>query len=191
MKKYAIFQRDDKSLYGVRYIDTIEDAPPYVREDQLPCLINSRGGLWSNFDGKIGYDDNQCVGIRTGENIRDVLTFEEKYPSSNICGYIGPTGDWYPCRYEGHEELANDICFYILNKSEDEYSIYSNPQLYLEKLGYIKIMTPYGNGKIRLGYDINKGFTKAQCDKLFELGFYEKSYEIRELIKYWSKKNNF
>lgn len=64
-------------------------------------------------------------------------TYKENYADTKY-GWISPTGEYLHCEYEGHNSLADNICFGMIQTN--------NASRWLEEHGWIKIFKPLGVG---------------------------------------------
>lgn len=71
----------------------------------------------------------------------DAQTLANKYKEEHhtLYGWISPTGQYFHCEYQGHNSLADNICFGMIETN--------NPSFYLETHGWIKIFKPFSGGK--------------------------------------------
>lgn len=89
--------------------------------------------------------------------------YEKTSPDTKY-GFISPEGRYYHCNYQGHNTLAYDICFGMVDTR--------NPEQYLEEHGWCKIFKPISNGRHR--YSVYVGgkhtITDAQMKTLIKMG---------------------
>lgn len=87
---------------------------------------------------------------------------EDKRGKNTKYGWISPEGKYFHCDYQGHSNLAYDICFGLIETN--------NPEQYLEEHGWCKIYKPLGNYKYRVYVGGKYTITEAQMKTLKLLG---------------------
>lgn len=90
-------------------------------------------------------------------------------------GFISPNGKYYRCEFEGHHNLAYDICTYRY-----DIDINKDPERYLEEHGWCKIFRPFEHDQ-RYAVYVNDKLTKDQYKTLQELGL-ENAKNVTELL---------
>ena len=183
MDKFAIFRNNETGgLFAAYYIDEEKDAPPYVNPSHLPIVMNRSGGYTSFSTEYECYNSSTFVEIRNGDDIDDVLTFEERFPDivPYKYGFISPSGDAYSCGYQGHSSLAEALVEKVYNEDV------RNPERFLEDRGWIKILSSFGDDdKLMIGYGREYlKLSKKQCDKIIELGLFEGNPRIARQVSY-------
>lgn len=92
---------------------------------------SNRVDFW-NFHKDFGseYDKPKADEI-TSEVVKSV---HEQYNDDTKYGWISPEGQYYHCCYQGHVDLADKICFGMVDTN--------NSERYLEDHGWVKIYKP-------------------------------------------------
>lgn len=179
MKKFAIY-KSDTGYYFYRYYDSIEQLKgtslePIVTQDKLPVVADGKGGFFA-FDEK---DHNFSKLIESKSDYPIPL---EKMHFKNhdgfMLGWMAPNGDTYSCSYTGHTKAAAAICRKFFPQA-------TLPESTLGGAGWLKIIDSWNGTERRHGqyvYSSIGKITRAQADKLFDLGIYGND-EVQKLIK--------
>lgn len=85
----------------------------------------------------------------------------EKNSDDTKYGYISPEGKYFHCGYQGHNSLAYDICFGMVDTN--------NPERYLEEHGWCKIYKSLFEDNYHVYVGEGYVITDAQMRKLIEL----------------------
>lgn len=86
-------------------------------------------------------------------------------------GWISPEGAYFHCEYQGHINLADKICFGIVDTN--------NAEQYLEDKGWCKIFKPLGDRKYTVY--VKDKLTDAQLKTLIDMGL-DKAYGISRFL---------
>ena len=154
----------------------------------IPTSSIMTGGLWLsghknhrfdfyNFFKEFGQKQcNFTVSEKSKKTANDIKVAQEE-KNDNTYGFISPDGQFYPCKFEEHHYIANNICFYRFGLS------INNPERYLEEKGWLKIYRPfsYDDGKYGVYVGDKYVITDAQYKKLCELGL-ENAYGVKDLL---------
>ena len=176
--KYAIYQ-GDVGKFALEYCDNMNSVKnhtcaPYVKEEDLPILINDVGGKISFKD----WNKDNFICIKEVEENEEPLTREEKFPKnpkSFKYGWIDLDGNVYSTGVEGHYDASKMIC-------KELYINTYNPERTLEELNWIKT-TKVSHMDDFVCFVEKFKITQAQIETLkkYEL---DKYYCVQMLIKY-------
>ncbi len=101
------------------------------------------------------------------------LSVEKKIESKY--GFISPNGKYYRCEFEGHHDLAYDICTYRY-----DIDINKDPERYLEEHNWCKIFRPFEYDQ-RYAVYVNDKLIKEQYEALQELGL-ENAKNVKDML---------
>ena len=87
---------------------------------------------------------------------------DEKYSYDTKYGFISPAGKYYHCGYQGHANLADNICYY--NGIET-----NNSGKWLEEHGWIRIYKPLGDHEYSVFISMDHVITDAQMKTLIKM----------------------
>lgn len=96
----------------------------------------------------------------------------ERHFTDKKYGWISPDGKYFYCDYQGHHNVADRICFGMIETN--------SPVRYLEEHGWCKIYKPiHGTYAVYVGGDHR--LTEAQTKTLVQLGL-ENAKDVDEMI---------
>ena len=103
------------------------------------------------------------------EEVHDKHSDDTKY------GFIAPDGRYFQCCYQGHADLADRICFGIVETNNSEY--------YLETHGWCKIYKSLLSNEYSLYLGSRFVLTKEQMNTIIKLGLENAAYLDQMLVK--------
>lgn len=146
------------------------------------------GGIWlwaqthksDRVDFYNFYEDfgTKYVKPKVKDELKDTLTEIEEKKSNNFktkYGWISPTGKYFHCGYQGHINLASEICFGMIDTD--------NPERYLEEHGWCKIYKSLFDNEYSVYVGGNYTITDAQMKTLIELGLDKAKHLSSMLVK--------
>ncbi len=98
---------------------------------------------------------------------------EDKYGEDTKYGWISPEGKYFHCDYQGHINLADRICFGMIDTN--------NSERYLEEHGWCKILKPLGHKRYTVYVGGKHTITDAQMRTLIDLGL-DNSYGLSAML---------
>ena len=105
--------------------------------------------------------------IQVSDNTKEIIAKSEAERREKLdskYGFISPNGKYFRCEFEGHHDLAYDICTYRY-----DIDINEDPERYLEEHGWCKIYNPFLHNQ-RYAVYVNDKLTKDQYETLQKLG---------------------
>lgn len=116
--------------------------------------------------------------IQVSDEIKEIVAKSEAERRENLdskYGFISPNGKYYRCEFEGHHNLAYDICTYRY-----DIDVNKDPERYLEEHGWCKIFRPFEHNQ-RYAVYVNDKLTKEQYEALQKLGL-ENAKNVKEML---------
>ena len=99
---------------------------------------------------------------------------KKKTDDDTLYGFISPDGRYFHCCFQGHSNLADNICFGFIDTN--------NAERYLEEHGWIKIYNPLSEKSV---YDVYMGedgrITDEQMRTLIDMGL-DKTAGVKTLL---------
>jgi hypothetical protein len=207
--KRSLFYADDKEndLAEVATVPTVEggkeDLVVLWRKVEIPMwvkasrFINDALEKWMEIDGNYLEDrgNHHIYKEKPVEyKLKPVKKMVEQVRESFVpnvsknlnCqfGWVNLNGDFYPCLYMGHIDLANDLIEHIL-KEKPEFALYSAAEVYLENKGWVKLTTGLAaDGSAYALIGEGKKPTKAQI-KTIEGWAIENKVKTDDLRRNW------
>lgn len=132
---------------------------------------------FNNFFKEFGQKQNNITISPKAKKIAKNITETINDKNDKSYGFISPDGQFYPCKFEEHYYIANNICFYRFGLS------INNPERYLEEKGWLKIFRPfsYDDGKYGVYIGDKYVINDAQYKTLCELKL-ENAYGVKDLL---------
>ncbi|MDE6788858.1 MAG: hypothetical protein K2J47_05990 [Ruminococcus sp.] len=179
MNKFAIY-KSETGLYYYEYVDNLEQLKGtvfenIVTEDKLPVVLDGSGGYY-----KFTEQDFCFVELVETEK-KCPLSLEKMFFKNHKnfkLGWLSPEGDTYSCSYTGHNKAAIAICEKYFPKT-------ALPERTLGNAGWLKIIDSWDGTERQHGqfvYSMTGKITKAQADKLFDIGLYYNE-EVQRMIE--------
>lgn len=180
MNKFAIY-KSETGFYYYKYVDSVEQLigtifENIVTEENLPIVLDSGGGYYKFNEKDYGF-------VKIVETEKSCpLKLEEMFFKNDDnfkLGWMSPSGDTYSCSYTGHNKAAFAICAKFFPNAK-------LPERTLGNAGWIKIIDSWDGTERRHGqfvYSMTEKITKAQADKLFDLGLYYNE-EVKILLEH-------
>ncbi len=179
MKKFAVY-KSETGYYYYEYIERLEQLrdtcfEEIITEDKLPVVLDNSGGYFHFVENDYCFSEI----IETEKNCP--LSLEKMYFKNHDnfkLGWMSPTGDTYSCSYTGHTKAAFAICAKYFPDAK-------LPERTLGNAGWLKIIDSWDGTEHthrQFVYSITGKITKAQADKLFDIGLYYND-EVKELIE--------
>jgi hypothetical protein len=176
-------ENNDEILYSLLLNENIDKHSIFI----VPVTGLMFGGVWLCSDTHKGsrfsfwdffeeYETKQPVIKVTKDAIKlaDETKKERELKATSKYGFISPDGKYYHCDFQGHVNLASNICFGQFETN--------NPERYLEEHGWCKIYNqPTSKNRYAVYVGGNYTLTDRQFNKLKELGL-EKADNIREML---------
>ena len=116
--------------------------------------------------------------IQVSDDTKEIITKSEAERREKLdskYGFISPNGKYYRCEFEGHHNLAYDICTYRYDIDVNE-----DPERYLEEHGWCKIFRPFEHDQ-RYAVYVSDKITKEQYEALRKLGL-ENAKNVKEML---------
>lgn len=133
---------------------------------------SSRVDFW-NFYEDYGMVYKEPVINETTKKIMDKRDAEQKEKISSKYGFISPDGRYFHCDYQGHSNLADKICFGMVDTN--------NAERYLEEHGWCKIYKSLFNGKYDVYVGGNYVLTDEQMKTLIKMDL-DKAESVSKML---------
>lgn len=124
------------------------------------------------------FDDFGCSYERpvVSEEVQKVSDdMEDKNGDDTKYGYISPDGRYFHCSYQGHNALASNICFGMVDTN--------NCEKYLEEHGWCKIYKPLGDSQYSVYVGGKHVITREQMKTLTKMGLDDAQDLSKMLLK--------
>lgn len=179
MNKFAIY-KSETGFYYYEYVDNLEQIKGTIFEniitdDKLPVVLDGNGGYFQ-------FTDKDFCFVELVETEKKCpLSLEKMFFKNHEnfkLGWLSPDGDTYSCSYTGHNKAAIAICAKYFPKT-------ALPERTLGNAGWLKIIDSWDGTERQHGqfvYSMTGKMTKAQADKLFDIGLYYNE-EVQKMIE--------
>lgn len=139
----------------------------------IPCSNGFVNGIWlwakSHKDNRVDfrnfyedYGDPYTPSPVKEENKKFLQELYEKNSDNTKYGWISPDGKYFHCGYQGHNALAEKICFGMVTTDNAEY--------YLESHGWCKVYKSLFEDRYRVYVGDGFVITNAQMKVLLDMG---------------------
>lgn len=118
-----------------------------------------RVDFWNFFED---FGGKYCAPKLTEKEKKQLQKMKRQKSVQSKYGFISPDGRFFPCEYEGHASLADNICFGMVETN--------NSELYLERHGWCKIFKPFSDSDYGVYMNEKYVLTDAQWDVLVKMG---------------------
>lgn len=81
-----------------------------------------------------------------------------------VSGWLSPTGDFHECLYTEHWDMAEELCKKYSYKILSKGLFNKDPEMTLEKIGWVKLSL----GTVEYSFEPGKRIAKKQLDFIFD-----------------------